>query len=338
MFIALQKKLIFIILVLILFIVGGTIGFYFIENMNVVDAIWYTIMTLTTVGYQVPPEITEEGKWLTIFLMLFGVGFALYALTTLALEFVDGELRNQINQNKIKRKVNKLHNHIILCGFGRNGRQAARKLVQHKTPYIVIDKRDLENRKDEFESAIFIKGDATEDETLKRASIETAMGVIAALPTDAENLFIVISAKGLNKNLKIISRASNSNSISKLKIAGADNVIMPDKIGGEHMASLLITPDLSEFIDNIALEGTENINLLEIATNDLDKIFIGKKLIDLNIRETTGCSCIGYKVSKEEYIINPNDDTLIEENNFIIILGQPEQITNAKKHFTPTLS
>jgi voltage-gated potassium channel len=246
---ALYKRIAILTLAIIIFIIFGTVGFMHSEGLNLLDAIWYSVMTLTTVGFQVPNNFSNEGKIITIFLMLFGVGAVLYGLTALALEIFSGNIGKEYKINIIKKRMKNLENHIIICGFGRNGRQAARKLILHKKPFVIIDKKPLENRDDEFADTIFIHGNAIEDEVLKQACIEKAVGIIASLPSDADNLFIVISSKELNPNIKVISRASNSNTIKKLKTAGAENVIMPDKIGGEHMASLLITPDIVEFID-----------------------------------------------------------------------------------------
>ncbi len=309
------------------FVLFGTFGLMISENLNFLDAIWYSVMTLTTVGYQVPSNISDAGKIITLFLMLFGVGSVLYGLTAMALEVFSGNFAQDYKQRIINRKMKKLQNHIIICGFGRNGRQAARKLISHHKNYVIIDKKSLENRDDEFgTSAIFIEGNAIEDDILKKAGVENAYGLIASLPSDADNLFIVISAKKLNPNIKIVSRASNSNTVEKLKTAGAENVIMPDKIGGEHMASLLVTPDLVEFMDNIVLEGTKKINLLEIHTNSLNPNFIGKTIEDLKIFPKTGCKIIGYKNEDGSYSINPDESKTIQKNCCIIILGKPEQI------------
>ena len=320
--------------IVLLFIAFGTIGFMYSEEIDILDAIWFSTMTLTTVGFGVPDDFTNIGKIISIFLMIFGVGTVLYGLTALAIEFFSGALYENFKQRKLTKKVEQLNNHIIICGFGRNGRQAARKLMQHKKPFLIIDRKEIERRQDEFDDTIFLRGNAVEDEVLKRAGVERASGLIAALPSDADNLFIVISAKEINPNLKIISRASNSNSISKLKTAGAENVIMPDKIGGEHMASLLVTPDLVEFMDNITLEGTKSINLLEIHTNSLDENYLNKPLKSLQIREKSNCSIIGYKNKQGKYIINPDEDTIVEKDCNIIVLGRPEQIKKLKAVFT----
>ena len=330
-FSALYKRIAILTLAIFIFIIFGTIGFTHSEGLNLLDAIWYSVMTLTTVGFQVPNNFSDEGKVITIFLMLFGVGAVLYGLTALSLEIFSGNIGKEYKFNLIKKRMKNLENHIIICGFGRNGRQATRKLILHKKPFVIIDKKPLENRDDEFADTIFIHGNAIEDDILKQAGIEKASGIIASLPSDADNLFIVISSKELNPKIKVISRASNSNTIKKLKTAGAENVIMPDKIGGEHMASLLITPDLVEFIDSIVLEGTKKINVLEIYTDKLPTQFIGKKIEDLSILPKTGCKIVGYKDSVGEYLINPDESKIIEENCCIFALGQPHQIEELQK-------
>lgn len=334
---ALYKRIAILTLAIIIFIIFGTVGFMHSERLNLLDAIWYSVMTLTTVGFQVPNNFSDEGKIITIFLMLFGVGAVLYGLTALALEIFSGNIGKEYKINIIKKRMKNLENHIIICGFGRNGRQAARKLILHKKPFVIIDKKPLENRDDEFADTIFIHGNAIEDEVLKQACIEKAVGIIASLPSDADNLFIVISSKELNPNIKVISRASNSNTIKKLKTAGAENVIMPDKIGGEHMASLLITPDIVEFVDHITLEGTKQINILEIYTDRLPAHFIEKKIEDLQIFPKTGCKIVGYKNAQGIYTINPDESKTIEANCCIFALGQPQQIENLQKIYPQDL-
>ena len=334
---ALYKRITILTLAIIIFIIFGTVGFMHSEGLNLLDAIWYSVMTLTTVGFQVPNNFSNEGKIITIFLMLFGVGAVLYGLTALALEIFSGNIGKEYKINIIKKRMKNLENHIIICGFGRNGRQAARKLILHKKPFVIIDKKPLENRDDEFADTIFIHGNAIEDEVLKQACIEKAVGIIASLPSDADNLFIVISSKELNPNIKVISRASNSNTIKKLKTAGAENVIMPDKIGGEHMASLLITPDIVEFVDHITLEGTKQINILEIYTDRLPAHFIEKKIEDLQIFPKTGCKIVGYKNAQGIYTINPDESKTIEANCCIFALGQPQQIENLQKIYPQDL-
>jgi voltage-gated potassium channel len=329
---SIYKNLIQLISLITIFLVIGVLGFYYIENETFIDALWYATMTLTTVGYGIPDDITDEGKLFSIFLMLFGIGIVFYGLTTLSLEFINGNIFREYKQSKIEKQMNNIKNHIIICGFGRNGNQVAKKLETLNKQYVVVDKEQNLKTNDAYKNALFLLGDGVDDATLLQAGIKHAKALITALPSDADNLFIVITAKQLNPNIKIISRASNINSVNKLKIAGADNVIMPDKIGGEHMASLLVTPDLVEFIDNINIEGANQINLLEINTNNIDQNFIGKQLKYLDIRNNTGCNIIGYKNNESKYIINPEDEEIITQNSYIIVLGRPHQIQNIKKY------
>lgn len=303
----------------------------FSENMSFLDAVWFSVMTVTTVGYGVPDSFSETGKIISIFLMLFGVGTVLYVLTALAFDFFSGSYMKVYKQQLLNKRMKNLSNHVIICGFGRNGRQAARKLILHKKSFVIIDQRDLENRDDEFgNEAIFIKGNAIDDEVLMEAGVDRAQGVIATLPSDADNLFIVVTARQINKRLKIVSRASNSKTVAKLKSAGADNVIMPDKIGGEHMASLLVTPDLVEFMDYIVLEGTKQVNLLEVHTNLLNSNYIGKNIDELNIFPKSGCKIIGLKDKEGNYSINPGMDDIIEKDCCLFAFGKPNEIEKLK--------
>jgi voltage-gated potassium channel len=172
----------------------------------------------------------------------------------------------------------------------------------------------------------FVYGNANEDETLLKAGIERADCLITALPNDADNLFVVLSARQINKNMNIISRASQEASYKKLKLAGANNVILPDKIGGDHMASLVVVPGLIEFIDNLSIVGKSNINIEEIEVEKLYDASTLKTIKDLDLRKKTGCLIIGYKNNQGEYMVNPEADLKLESNFKIIVLGKPEQI------------
>ncbi|MCB9203044.1 MAG: potassium channel protein [Flavobacteriales bacterium] len=328
-----KQKIGISLLILVVSLITGVIGYMTIEGYSVLEAVWFTVITFTSVGFGELRPLSNEGRIFTIFLMLFGTGFVLYAVSIIAAELLDQRFIIAINRNKMEKKISHLENHVIICGFGRNGRQSARKLNQYEQSFLVIDKRDFDVSDDThkgLDSVIYLTGDATEESILEKAQIKKARGLIAALPSDADNLFIVMSAKQLNPKLKIISRASNSSTINKLKIAGANNVIMPDKIGGEHMASLIITPDLVEFMDNIFLEGTKSVNLLEINESNLSLDENNRTIKSLQIREKSGCSVIGYKDKDSKYTINPDDSQIIEKNSSIILLGRPQQIEKLK--------
>jgi voltage-gated potassium channel len=226
----------------------------------------------------------------------------------------------------MQKKIDSLKNHIIICGYGRNGSQAAKKLIAYEKDFVVIEKDKEIIDKFQSELVSFIQGNANEDEILLQAGIDRASTLISALPNDADNLFVVLSARQINKDLTIISRASQQTSYNKLKLAGANNVILPDMIGGDHMASLVVVPDLIEFIDNLSIVGKANINIEEIAVEKLYNPSTIKTLRDLDLRKKTGCNVIGFKDGQGDYIVNPEADIELVPKSKIIVLGRPEQI------------
>ena len=230
------------------------------------------------------------------------------------------------------KSLENLHDHIIVCGFGRNGQQAAKTLKSHKLPFVAIDFREkyIDDYLKHFPELIYIKGDATDDALLVQAGVKRARGLICALPTDADNVFVVLSARTLNPNIQIISRSAQASSIQKLKKAGADNVIMPDRIAGTHMATLFSKPDVIEFIDYLSGEEGESINIESVAYENLHLSIQNATLKQVMEWEKTGMTCIGVKDKEGKFIINPPDDTLISEGMKVIVLGSKDQIQKMK--------
>ena len=225
----------------------------------------------------------------------------------------------------MKKQVDSLNNHIIICGYGRNGMQAAKKLNAYRKSFVVIEQdEELVNKHND--EVLFVIGNANEDETLEAAGIQRAECLITTLPNDADNLFVVLSSRQLNKEIVIISRASQETSQRKLKLAGANKTIMPDKIGGDHMASLVVLPDLIEFMDQLSIDDETTINLEEVAVDNLPDGYLYKTLVDLDLRRQTGCTAIGYKQPDGKYIINPDASVQLLPNSKLMVLGQPEQI------------
>lgn len=311
-------------LLVLLFI--GVLGFKFISDYTWIDSIYMTVITITTVGFGEVQPLDEFSKIFTVFLILTSVVIVGYAISIIT-EFILS--KNNIEELKLKRmqkKIDNMTNHIIICGFGRNGKQAAIKLLAYKKNFVVIEKdKDCveKNQSDEFP---FVEGNANEDEILRRAGVERASTLICALPEDADNLFVVLSARQINKDIHIVSRASQEASYSKLKLGGANNVILPDKIGGDHMASLVVIPDLVEFIDNLSIVGKDGINIEEVPIEVLYNPSPAKTIKDLDFRHETGCTVIGYKSPEGDYTINPDANRLLIPKSKIIVLGRPEQI------------
>ena len=228
--------------------------------------------------------------------------------------------------------IDKMNGHVIVCGYGRNGRQAAQTLKVHGLPFVVIERDGnlIESHLSEDPHLVYLQGDGTDDDILKRAGIDRAKALISALPTDADNVFIVLSARALNGAVQIISRAANANSIAKLKKAGADSVIMPDRIGGTHMATLVSKPDVIEFIDYLSGEERESINMESVPYNHLPAEIKDKTLREIMNWKITGVNCIGIKNKDGKFVINPPDDIIIEEGMKVIVLGTRQQIEEMK--------
>ena len=313
-------------LILLLFV--GVIGFRLISNYSWIDAVYMTVITVTTVGFGEVHPLDSQAKIFTVFLILTSVVIVGYAFKIITEYIISKNNITELKQKKMQKKINSLSNHIIICGYGRNGKQAAKKLLMHKRSFVVIefDKEIIE--KHQSDDIFFVWGNANEDEILQLAGIEYAECLISALPNDSDNVFVVLSARQMNANTRIISRASNESSYSKLKLAGANNVILPDNIGGDHMASLVVVPDLLEFIDNLSIVGNGSINIEEISVEELYDTSIIKTIQDLELRKTTGCSVIGYKSESGDYVINPEASQELLPKSKLIVLGRPEQIQN----------
>ena len=322
----LGSKIYKIIVLVVSIITLGTTGYMWLSNYSFVDAIYMTVITVTTVGFGEVKPFTPEEKIFTIFLILTSITVFGYAVSAFSEFLVSGKLFDHFKHKRVEKQINKLVGHTIVCGYGRNGKQAISKLKNYGKQYVVIEKSRVLIEKLDLEGVLNIEGDSTTDEFLLKAGILKASNLITALPSDADNLFVVLSARQLNKGCKIISRASKETSYSKLKIAGADNVIMPDKLGGDHMASLVVTPDVIEFVDRLTIEGETTANLEEIDVDELPKIYLGKTILDLDIRKKTGCTVIGLRNPDKDYIINPEADSILIKGSHLIVLGRPEQI------------
>ncbi len=317
---------------LIFIFIVGVLGFHYIQGYDFIGAFYMTVITVSTVGLSPNPELvsplTEEGMIFSSFLIIFSISFYAYSISILTSYFIDGELKVFLKQYKVEKQIKELSGHTIICGYGRNGKEAARKLQAHKKLFVVIESKSDRIAMLNEANILFVEGDATFDSILVKANIHSAQALITTLPNDADNVFIVLSAREQNTNLTIISRASEGRSSSKLKKAGATNVIMPDKVGGSHMASLVITPDVVEFLDNLSLEGTGEINLEEVSVSDFPEGSKVRTLRDLEAHYKTGCTVIGFRTHNGEYIVNPGSDTLLEPNSKLFVLGKPEEISS----------
>ena len=317
---------------LVMVLLFGVLGYRFLSDYTWIDAFYMTIITVTTVGFSEVRPLDAEAKIFTVLLIVTSVFIFAFAISVITEYILSRNALQLLKKKKVKNKINSLSKHVIICGFGRNGNQAAERLKAYNRPFVVIEKNREVIEKFE-EEILFIEGDANEDDTLIEAGIDRAQYLITAMPDDAANLFVVLSARQLNKNLFIISRASQITSQKKLRLAGADKVIMPDKIGGDHMASLVVIPDLITFMDKLSTDGENTTNLEEVTIESFMTKIDNHSLRDLDLRRKTGCTIIGYIEPNGNYIINPEADLKLQPQGKVIVLGRPEQIKKLNEMF-----
>ena len=321
-------------LAIVLLLSGGTIGFILIEDYSLLDAFFMTIITMSTVGYEEVEPLESGGKIFASILIICSFSTFAYAISVITTFFVTGQFKNSLAQRKMMKNINDLEGHTILCGYGRVGKMAARKLNGYHREFVVLEKDSSKSERIiQSENHVCIHADATKEQNLLEAGILRADSLITTLPHDADNLYVVLTARELNKNLTIITRASEKESIKKLKIAGANNVIMPDGVGGAHMASLVVNPDIMEFIDHVSIQGASDVNLEEIILADLNKFKNSILLSEFKEIGEYNLNVIGLKKEKGEISVNPRKETLIEKSDKLFVLGLPADISTFRSEF-----
>ncbi|MBR9853438.1 MAG: potassium channel protein [Algicola sp.] len=328
----LRSKILVALTLMVLVLSFGVIGYKMLSDFTWIEAVYMTIITVTTVGFSEVRPLDANAKIFTVFLIVTSVFIFGFAISVVSEYILGRNSLELLKKKKVKKQIDSLSNHVVICGFGRNGMQAAEKLTAYQKPFVVIerDKEIIERHEDDI---LFVEGDANEDEVLLEAGIDRAQYLITAVPDDSANLFIVLSARQLNSKLFIISRASQITSVKKLEFGGANKVIMPDKIGGDHMASLVVMPNLITFLDQLSIEGEHTTNLEEVSIEDFTDQMECNSLRDLDLRRKTGCTIIGYVDPNGKYIINPEADIVLQPKSKVIVLGRPEQIRKLNQMF-----
>jgi len=322
---------------LVLTIAIGSVGYMIIEGYRFVDAVYMTVITMATVGFREVIPLTDAGKIFTVFLIIFSLGIFGYVITQVTRIIFEGVLHQSYKAYQLRKKIVKLEDHVIVCGFGRNGYQACVELAEHGEQFVIVEKRDhVVSRIIEDPELLYVQGDASSEEVLDAAQIRKAKALITALPNDADNMFVVLTAAEMNPSLKIISRASDFRSDTKLRRAGATNVIMPDRIGGQRMAKLVIQPDVVEFVEYILLQRSKDVQLMEIDCNKLAVENYKKTIRELRLREKSGANLVGIKTGEGAYLFNPSPDIEITPADKLFVLGSPGQIEQFETILTGT--
>lgn len=328
------KKIYFFLFLIILIISIGTVGYILIEGWNLLDSFYMTLITMSTVGYGEVHELSDSGRIFTSFLLISCFSIFAYTISSLTSYIVGGEYKINLRQYKVLMKMKKMENHIIICGFGRVGKQVAKDLKLFDQPFVIVDHDENVISESELKDGyIFIQGDSTRDGILQEAAIDRAKAIITCLPKDADNLYVVLTAREARKDIMIVSRATMTSAVSKLKIAGSDHVIMPDSIGGSHMASIINNPDVVEFMDAIKVQGSNGVNIESIDFNELPEEFRNKTIGQLEAKRLTGVTIVGFKTPEGEYIINPDYAIEVVPKSQLFVLGSAEQIQKLNSIF-----
>ena len=315
----LRKRLIFALIFITCVVIAGSAGYMLIEGWSCLDSLYMTIITIASVGYKEIHDLSPNGRIFTIILIISGVGSVTYALTTIAKIVVEGEIQEIFGRKRLEKKIKELKNHYIVCGYGRMGRIICRELKEKDIKFVIIEKEP-----DTFESGeetLVLKGDATKDENLKEAGIEKAKGLISVLPTDAENLFVVLSARELNPKLFIVARAGEEGSEQKLLRAGADRVVSPYHIGGLRIAHTVLKPAVVDFIEFATKSGNIDLQMEEITVQNNSKL-AGLTLDECGIGRDLGIIVVAIKKVSGDMKFNPTFRTAIKAGDTLIALGE----------------
>ncbi len=315
----LRKRLIFSVSLIILVVAFGTTGYMVIEQWNFLDSIYMTVITLSTVGFREIHDLSFSGKLFTIILIIGGVGTVLYALSTGAKLIIEGELVEVFGRKRLEKKIKELKDHYIICGYGRMGRIICRELKSHNMRFIAIE-RNPDIFKEEEDVLIF-EGNATKDEVLKKVGIEKARGLVSVLSTDAENLYVVLSARGMNPDLLIVARAGEEGSEQKLLRAGADRVVSPYHIGGLRMAHTVLKPAVVDFIEFATKSGNIDLQMEEITIQEGSKL-VGLTLDECGFGKELGVIIVAIKRTTGEMKFNPTFRSMVKVGDTLIAIGE----------------
>ena len=328
------RRLIQAVLMLIASIMVGMMGFHFLEDYQWRQAFFETVITISTVGYSLRKPLSPAGEIFIGFYIILNLAIFAYTISVITSYLFEGGLKKIFRSYIIDRVVKKLKNHVIVCGYGRNGYRACEELKNAGKDFVVIESDDdILNTIPDESSFHVIAGDATQDEILRLARVEYAKYIITTLPKDSDNVFITLTARELNPSIQIITRASDLNSERKMKVAGASKVVMPDLLGGYHMAQLITKPYVVEFLEMLNGTSDTSVTLEEIEYDELLPQFREKTVGELHIRAKTGATVIGYKCKDEAFTFNPGPDVTISKDSILIILGTVQTIENLRRVF-----
>jgi voltage-gated potassium channel len=319
------RRFILTLLVPVLLLVVGTLGYHVIEGWSLFDALWMTVTTVTTVGYGEVHPLSPAGRVFTMVLLLGGVFTLFYAATGVIRGIVSGEVRTALGRQRMERDMAELRGHLIVCGFGRMGHLVCARFAAQRLPFVVIDRQEELLEEFEWPHGLALHGDATSDDVLHRAGVGRARALVAVTGSDADNLYITLSARLLNEKLFIVARAEDERAEQKLTRAGADRVVSPYSIGGARVAQAVLRPTVVDFLE--LATRTEHLALqIEEVQIGRGSRLAGTTLRESQVRQDLGIIIVAIKKTSGDMLFNPTSDTLMEAGDTLITLGPRPQL------------
>ena len=319
-----------VIATIVAIIVIGTLGYTLIEGWSLLDSLYMTVTTIFTVGFGEVHPLSHAGQIFTLLLIIGGVGTILYGIGRMVEFVIGGQLSGVFHRRAVRRQVDKLDGHFMVCGYGRVGQAVARHFSTHGAPFVVVDSDPESVSRAEADGFLGIAGDATADEVLEAAGITRARGLVAALGSDAANIVLTLSARVLNPRLLIVSRAGSDDNVSKLVRAGADNVVTPYGIGGKQMATLMLKPLVSNYLEVVTGGGELEFRMEELELTG-ECCVIGPSIEELEVRKRTGATILAVRRASGAFDTNPAPDSHLFTGDRIIAIGTPAQITKLEE-------
>ncbi|NCB41135.1 MAG: potassium channel protein [Clostridia bacterium] len=325
-----RRKFAIIITFFISILIVGVLGYMVLLNVSFTDALYMTVITISTVGYGEVGEMTDAAKLFSIGIIFSGLTVVGYGATSMVSLFFEGELKDAWRRKRMEEKIHNLTEHYIVCGAGDIGTTVINCLTKNSANFVVVEENEKKVEELSESGILAILGDATHEEVLKRAGIEQAKGIVCALSTDAENVFTVLTARQMHHDIYIISKAIDQSAHNKLLKAGANKTISPNEIGGQRMAALMIRPSIMSFLDVITHAGDVTLDLEEVLITGSSS-FVGKTLSEAKIPDRTGLIVLALnKNGVEHFKFNPNSSETLNEGDIMIVLGTNDQVNRLK--------
>jgi voltage-gated potassium channel len=303
----------------------GTCGYYFVEEMPLFEAFYMTMITISTVGYAEILPLSPAGRALTIIIIILGITVGAYTIGLLVRAFIEGEMLKMFGRIKVQKQISELKDHFIVCGFGRIGRIISNELAADDIDFVLIEQDSAIIERIESKNYLFLEMDATSEEALQKAGIMEARGIVTALASDANNVFITLTAKGLRPDIYILARASHEKNEDKLSRAGASRVVSPHLIGGRRMAQVLKRPTVVDFIDIATMGSSLGLMMEEAIVGDGSGL-AGKNLVDSNLRKDFGVIIVAIKKMDGNMIYNPMPSETLEAGDVIVVIGKRKDL------------